>query len=231
MEGETETEHNLMDAQMIRRAVYDLFRFNTKDFFLSGSPTGFLVSLSNRSGGGTNDLYALQVYPSRYTGGGAPPADQALRVRVRRGTIGQLMPDNIDDEFLLTDETVNLVYYDSEHIDDGSQVSVSLVLGDDSGSESGLPVNPRGTLDQAPPHSYGAIARVTTKKGRIVEIVPDGEGSRDIAVIVSKTDCGKNLLSYFTGPVVQDFTSAEFQSLIARVDALDGGGEDDEEDT
>ena len=40
-----------MDAQTIRRAVYDLFKFNTKDFIVQGSPTGYQVSAVRHSSG------------------------------------------------------------------------------------------------------------------------------------------------------------------------------------
>lgn len=38
-----------MDAQALRRVLYDLFKFNPKDFLVQGSGTGFMVSLARRA--------------------------------------------------------------------------------------------------------------------------------------------------------------------------------------
>jgi len=43
-----------MDAQTLRRALADFFRFNPKDFRVQGSLTGFLVSLNGRTGAGAS---------------------------------------------------------------------------------------------------------------------------------------------------------------------------------
>lgn len=47
-----------IDVTALKRALFDLFKFNTKDFYVQGSPTGFLVGLlprqsSSSSSGGS----------------------------------------------------------------------------------------------------------------------------------------------------------------------------------
>lgn len=54
----------MLDAQTLRRALRDFFRFNPKDFFVQASPTGFLVRLANKSSFSTVGIYeVVQVKP------------------------------------------------------------------------------------------------------------------------------------------------------------------------
>jgi hypothetical protein len=56
-----------LDVSSIKRALFDLFKFNPKDFYVRGSPTGYTIGLNSRtvssSGGGgsvNNRVIALQ---------------------------------------------------------------------------------------------------------------------------------------------------------------------------
>lgn len=68
-----------MDAGEIRRALYDFFRFNPKDFIVQGSGTGFLVRLAKQSAGAAA-LLPLQPYEAS-SGGTA-------KVGITVGTFG-----------------------------------------------------------------------------------------------------------------------------------------------
>lgn len=162
-----------------------------------------------------NQTFALQVYRSTFTGTGTAPDDQALRVKVRRGVIGPEMPSNIDDEFILDDDTSQVVYYEASHDLSGDVVSTMIQVA------ATLPATPTGSPDHAPTVSYGPLAWVTTAGGTITEIVYDGNSSRDIGILLRKSDCGENTVGYYRGMVLQDFTSAEIQDILNRLAALE----------
>lgn len=68
-----------MDAQTLRRALADFYKFSPKDFFVQASPTGFMVNLLPKNPVLTQ-LFRLQV-----TVTGSEPAE----VGVRYGEINQ----------------------------------------------------------------------------------------------------------------------------------------------
>lgn len=59
-----------MDAQTLRRALADLFKFNPKDFFVRGTPTGYLVELASTRGRTSNvsDIENYLVVAQSITG-------------------------------------------------------------------------------------------------------------------------------------------------------------------
>lgn len=83
-----------MDAQTLRRALADFFRFNPKDFFVQGSGTGLLVSAVRRSASAVSEPCELKAIDAS--------EGSSLKVSVLWGRINGRTPDNFNSEGLIT---------------------------------------------------------------------------------------------------------------------------------
>lgn len=189
---------------------------------------GLGVTLSDAPGGGQRiDVdfravasasaarkFALEPYRSPYTGAGDPPENQGLRIKIRRGFVKTLEPENIGNEFLLTDNTATVVFYRCTFTA-GVLTTVAIETG------VSLPADPVGSLNTPPTSSCRALGYVTTAGGKVTEIVYDGQGSRDVTAIVTDYECGEELLAYFHSPTRVDVTTATIQDILSRLDALE----------
>lgn len=113
-------EQKKMDAQTIRRALSDFFRFNPKDFFIQGSPTGFLVSLRAHAAAAASVVRG-------FTCSNASDED-GIKIRVSYSTLDGLAPDDGDaDGWILED------------VSDGDKIYLELQISSSDGSTTGRP--------------------------------------------------------------------------------------------
>lgn len=80
-----------MDAQTIRRAIADFFTFNRKDFTVSGSPTGYQVSLLASKNGQSEPEFRLQLLN---TSDNSDPMAPVASYRVRLGYVAGFIADS-----------------------------------------------------------------------------------------------------------------------------------------
>lgn len=94
-----------MDAQVLRRALHDFFRFNPKDFYVRASPTGFLVGLHPVTGI-ADTIQPFQLIDASNTEG--------TKVRVVESTLIGQAPDGFspsdDPPYTLSVSNNDIVY-------------------------------------------------------------------------------------------------------------------------
>jgi hypothetical protein len=67
------------------------------------SPQGTVVALARRNNGASfqDDTHPFQPFMAPYFGTGNPPASQARTIKIRRGFINEVIPQNIDEDFVV----------------------------------------------------------------------------------------------------------------------------------
>jgi hypothetical protein len=67
------------------------------------SPQGTVVALARRNNGASfdEDTHPFEPYRAPYYGQGEPPASQRRTIRIRRGFINDVLPQNIDNTFVV----------------------------------------------------------------------------------------------------------------------------------
>lgn len=113
-----------MDAQTLRRALADFFKFNPKDFFVQGCGTGFLVSAAVKKGGSA----APPVYCPFDVAIRAGETEGALIAKVGVGSVNQILPTNIYDEY--TFSIGDVIKVKIRAVSDGQKITASTVVFD-----------------------------------------------------------------------------------------------------
>ena len=89
------------------------------------------ISLSGTPGGGGSAAavnHPWRPFRSRYLGEGSPPANQALRIRITPATVGNRLPSNWNEEFILdASATGKWVYLEVTINDNGNPTSAEIV--------------------------------------------------------------------------------------------------------
>jgi hypothetical protein len=67
------------------------------------SPQGTVVALARRNNGASfqEDTHPFQPFMAPYFGQGNPPASQSRTIKIRRGFLNDILPQNIDAEFVV----------------------------------------------------------------------------------------------------------------------------------
>ena len=68
------------------------------------SPQGTVVALARRNNGGSalqDDTHPFQPFLAPYYGQGDPPPSQSRTIQIRRGFINDVIPQNIDEQFVV----------------------------------------------------------------------------------------------------------------------------------
>lgn len=137
-----------MDAQTLRRALADFFKFDPKYFFVKATATGFLVSPAPRA------LPVIESFPFRLIDA-TKKIDGVLtpRIRVVYGTVNGIDPDGMsvgdDPLYIVTLDTTSgrlwleldftvtdgIIAYTTASIDQGATVPTNILpSGDGDGS-------------------------------------------------------------------------------------------------
>lgn len=140
-----------------------------------------------RGGGGSEATHPFQGYKSSYTGTGTPPADQARRIRIRPGTVSQLVPSNIDAEFTCTASATT--YFWVKAIFSTARPS-AYVTAATIEQGTAIPAPQEVEDDSAPTEGYKGILRVVCSGTGITEIQQLTMTSINTAFIVCDYGCG-----------------------------------------
>lgn len=125
-----------LDAQTIRRAVFDLFRFNPKDFFVQGSHTGFLVSIAKQSSQAVNNDFPFKLVDQSNSDDGFQ-----LKVILDSWLNGSYNPDDkltitgLDAPFAISGDVDQFIYIEAT-FDDSEVFSGASILAADWNDDS-----------------------------------------------------------------------------------------------
>jgi len=182
----------MLDANTLRRVLYDLFRFDRKDFFVSGSGTSFLISLARRSSASP----ATRSTTFGFDWSLVKTDDETIKVKLYEGQINSnIIPDNMGSVFDLDDDADNYLICTTNNDVDGVVTSAELSV---NGVLPG--VDPAGSLGVAPPTSSRALWKFSTEKGKITQAIAYRIGGLEVTPIVVGMSCERVLLRMFWGP-------------------------------
>lgn len=161
-----------MDAQTLRRALADFFKFDPKYFFVKGSGTGFLVSLVPlRASASTAEKCPFDFTVNSVAG----------TIQLHPGAVNQLMPSNMLDAHTLG-TGVNYVKLDCDT--NGKQVNAVEIVVDSTPSAP-----PVATMGAAPPNFKVLLGVVVESAGVYTPFKSWGCGSVNaIPIELIRTD-------------------------------------------
>lgn len=181
----------MIDAQTLRRALHDFFKFNPKDFLVKGSGTGFLVSALRRvSSATTINKYGFRWFPAEHLDTPNP-----LAIQFDEGVInGSIVPDNMGSTFILPDNKTSY-FIGTANVDTAAVVtSVDLSI-----TETLFP-DPTGSIGVPPATTSRPLWVFITEDGKIKSSIALRVGGIDITPVVVGMDCNQVEMRMFWGP-------------------------------
>lgn len=166
---------------------------------------GIGITISDAPGGGAQiscnvtqvaraisaNKLAFYWYPSPYTGGGDPPANQGLKIRLRPGTVNSIPPSNMNVEFTLTNGT-NYVKIQTTNDDSGFATSCAIIADNDPPD-----VDPPGSLNVAPATSTRTLWTFEAADNKITDDTAGRVGDLDMTPFAYKLACGGGYVKLF----------------------------------
>ncbi len=150
------------------------------------------------------DSYPFEVYRSQFLGTGTPPANQALRVRVRPafvqpwGSLGPQFSANMNEELILPDNKATYYVWIETTIESSGE-SISLVeFRFAHGETTPAPIINSADPDNVFPSQYCIpLSLLKTEGGAIVSIDPLVKSSLSLSLVVIGITCGGQERSVF----------------------------------